>query len=128
MHVVRDGAEVVEELAQHVPSAVGRHDAGPEKLVADRLDGFLEQDLFRLGAVAVRGDDVGESFVLGRSGAVVGVCRGGEPAFVDTAPMRTESVDVAGMQFQAAPGHQKRSGHPAGGETYDALTSAQGRT
>jgi hypothetical protein len=43
MHVMRDGAEVVKEFAEQVPSTLLAHHIGAQEHVADLLDGFLQQ-------------------------------------------------------------------------------------
>ena len=44
MHVVRDGAQVVEELAEQVPAAVLTHHPSAQEPVARRLNGFFQQN------------------------------------------------------------------------------------
>src|SRR5581483_3231469 len=82
VHVVGDGAEVVEELAVDGPALVALPDRRPDQLDPFGRDGVAQRE----GALAVH-DDVAEALVRRRP--FVGRRRGGrEPALVDTAPVR----------------------------------------
>ena len=45
VHVVGNGAHVVEELAEQVPAAFALHDVGAQQQVAGSFDGFFQQEL-----------------------------------------------------------------------------------
>jgi hypothetical protein len=93
VHVVRDGAHVVEELRVHRPLLV---------LVPDRVADDLPAQLTdRVGqrqpSAAV--DDVAESLV--RRAVVVGGGRGrSEPPLVDAAAVEAEGVQVVGVELE----------------------------
>ncbi len=114
VQVVRDWTEVVEELAQQVPAATLAHHAGAEELVSGSLDGLLEQDA---PAAEV---DIAEPLVSRSTGTVVGAGCRGEPALVDTAAVSAERVKVAGIELEAATGHEEGTGHPTGSKPHDA--------
>ena len=109
MHVMRDRSHVVEELAEEVPPLFPLHRFLAEQQVAGLLDRFLQQE-----ATARRAADVAEAFVRGRAGTVVGIGGRREPAFVDAAAMRAESVEIIGMKPQPPAGMHERARHPAG--------------
>ncbi len=44
VHVMRDGAHVVEELAEQIPSAFALHHVAAEQQIARRLDGVFQQE------------------------------------------------------------------------------------
>jgi hypothetical protein len=66
--------------------------------------------------------EIAETFVGGCAGTVGGIRGGGEPAFVDAAAVRAESVQVARIELQPAAGHQERTGHPARCQTHETFT------
>ena len=120
VQVVRNRTQVVEELAEEVPAAVPLHDVGAEEAVAFGLDRLLEQ---RLLAVEF---DVAQPLVGGGERAVGGLGGGREPTLVDTAAMRAERVQIAGVQFEAAARHQEGAGDPARRQSDDAVAGGQG--
>jgi hypothetical protein len=70
VHVMRDRAEIVKELAEKVPAAFALEYLRSEQFITDLLDGFLEQETL------VRGRNVAQA-LGGRSvGPVGGVRRG----------------------------------------------------
>jgi hypothetical protein len=110
VHVVRDGAEVVEELAEEVPAAVFRHHGRAEKLITGGCNRLAE-----LRALSME-IDVAEAFILRCAGAIIGPGSGREPAFVDASTVRAEGIEVARVEFQSTSGHQERTRHPTRGE------------
>ena len=87
VHVVRDRAQVVEELAVDGPLLVGVPEPGPDHLGSVEADGVAEGEF--LAAV----NDVAQTLVRGC--ALVGRRgRRGEPAFVDAAPMGPQRVEI----------------------------------
>src|SRR5579884_1700249 len=66
VEVVRNWAEVVEELAEHVPAAALAHHVGAQEFIADLFDRLLEEYAAALGV------DVAETFVFGRARTVIG--------------------------------------------------------
>ena len=116
---MRDRAEVVEELAEQIPSAFARHRRGAEQEIARFGDGILQQK-----PIAVRAH-VAEAFVGRRAGTVVGVCRGREPALVDAAAMPAERVQIVGVQPQPPARNHEGARHPRGLEAERAASSVE---
>src|SRR5262249_475672 len=110
VHVVRDGAEVVEELAVDRPPFVLLPDRRPDEALALGLDGVGKGE----GALAAL-DDVTEPLVL-LTVLVGGGGGGSEPALVDAAAVGAEVIDVLRRQLQPPAGHQEGARHPGGGE------------
>src|SRR5207302_2103943 len=93
VHVMRNGAEIIEELAVHRPAPVTVPNRGPNQAVPFRDHGVAE----RKGSLAFV-YHVTEPFVRRR--ALVGRGRGGrEPAFVDAAAMCTQGIKILWRQF-----------------------------
>src|SRR5205823_4630829 len=120
MHVMRNRPKVVEKFAEHVPATLLAHDVRSEEFVADDFDSLFQQDPLAGSEV-----DVAEPLVLRRPRAIGGIGSGREPALIDTAPMRAESVQIAGIELQAATRHEEGARHPAWRKSYNALASAE---
>src|SRR5579863_10719527 len=108
MHVVRNRAHVVEELAKQVPSAFALHHIPAEKDIARSLDRIFEEK-----ARTLRRVHVAQSFVRSRVRAVRSFGGRRKPSFVDPAAMGAERIEVVRMELQSAPGDHERSRHPA---------------
>ena len=115
VHVVGNGAHVVEKLGVDRPFVVFGIDG-----VADDFPAEFVDDLLQLKTFAVV-NDVAEAFI-GRA-VIVGADGGGtEPAFIDPAAMEAEGVEVFGVELEAFAGLEEGAGHPAGGESQQAVT------
>ena len=110
VHVVGDGAHVVEELGVDRPFTVFVPDVGTDDGGTAGVDGVAEGEAF------FADDDVGETLVFGA--AFVGGDGGGaEPALVDATAAEAIGVGVVGVEFDAQAGLEKGAGNPGGGET-----------
>ena len=70
VHVVRNGSEIVEELAQQIESAILAHDVGAEEVIAGDVDRLLQQDPLTLVI------DVAQALIFASARPVVGLrCR-----------------------------------------------------
>ena len=107
MHVMRNRAHVVEELAEQVPAAFALHDIGAEQKIAGAFDCIFQQEF-----AARVGMNIAEAFVRRGRRAIRGFRRRGEPALVDPAPVRAEGIDVIGMKLQPASGNHEGTRHP----------------
>ncbi len=106
VHVVRNGAQVIEKFAVHGPALVFLPDLGADQHLS-RLGDRLPQRERRLAIV----DDVAKPFVPGS--AFVGGGRGRrKPAFVDAATFGAVGIKVLRGQFEPPAGHQERTRHP----------------
>src|SRR5262245_57712678 len=121
VHVMRDRAHVVEELAEDVPAVFLRHHLGADQRVASGVDGLLQ-----LKALAGLEPDVAEPFVCRRSRSVVGVGRGREPALVNATTVRAKGVQIVGMEPQAPAWLHERAGHPTRFEPEDSVAGIEG--
>ena len=120
MHVVGDGAHVVEKLAVDGPFLVLRPDRLADDLGAVGVDGVLE------GEFVPFMDDVAQTFV--RRGVLVGRGgRGAEPALVDAASVGAEGVEVLAGELEAGAGHQKGTRDPGGREAEYPFAGFEGR-
>ena len=118
VHVVGDGAHVVEELGIHRPLLVGVPDGVADDLAAENVHRVLQREA---GTVV---DHIAQAFVL--IAVVVGRGGGGaEPALVDAAAVLTQRVVVLGVQLEAASRLEERAGHPGGGQAQDAFAGFQ---
>ena len=120
VHVVRDRAHVVEELAEQVPALLALHDGRPEQRIAGLVHRVLEEE-----AASVVEPYVAQAFVWWRAGSVVRVGRRREPPLVDAAAMRPARVEVVRMELQPSARDHEGAGHPAGLETENSPTGAQ---
>jgi len=106
VHVVRDRAHIVEELAQDIEATLRGHHVSREKLIAEFPRRVLEKS-----ALAVE-IDVAQPFIPRRARAVVGGGRRGEPALVDAAAVRPERIEIVRMQLQPSAWNPRRSAAP----------------
>ena len=119
MHVMRDGAKVVEELAVHRPALIALPNGRPHESRPFEVDGFLEcEDPFPLG------NYVTQSLVRGSAG-VGGRRRRPKPALVDAASMASQRIKVLRCQLNPLTRHKKRPRHPCGRQTQNAGGSFQ---
>src|SRR5206468_11822719 len=107
MHVMRKRSEVVEELAEQVPSALALHHSRSDEQIAGGFDGLFQQK-----SSAMSEPHVSETFVCGRPGSVVRVGRGREPSLVDAAAMPAKRIQVVGMQLESPSGQHEGTGYP----------------
>ena len=115
VHVVRDGAFVVEEFAEDVPAAFAVEDLLAEQGVSGDFDSLLQQKL----AASLR-DDVAEALIFGGIGAVCSLRGRGKPALVDAAAVRAEGVDVIRVELETAARNHERAGNPRWGKLENA--------
>ena len=116
MHVMRNRPQVVEKLAEHVPSAALAHHLRPQEFVSSGFDGFLQQP--PLAAAEV---DIAQPLVGRRSRTVGGVGGGREPALINSAAMRTQRIQIARIELKPPPRHEERAWHPAWRKSHNAL-------
>jgi hypothetical protein len=93
---VRDGAHIVEQLAQDIPPAFAFDYFGAEKCVAGNFYRMLQKK--PLAFVAVH---IAQSFIVTGKRTVCGFRGGGKPAFIYPAPVCPERVQVRGMEPQS---------------------------
>ena len=124
VHVVGQGAQVVEELGVDGPAAVGLPESVADEVAFELVDGVAEENSFQ--AAAVFEGDEGEAFVGAGERAVVGRGGGGEPAFVDAAAIAAQGVVVVGVEFDAPAGDAEGARDPGGGEAEDAAALFEG--
>ena len=118
VHVMRDGAHVVEELRVNRPALV----LIPHRL-ADHSLLPLGHRVFKQELLAL---ERAEALPLVPNPAVVGgVGRAGEPAFVDAAAMGAVSVPIARGELDSLAGVQKSPRHPSGREPQQALAGVE---
>ncbi len=118
MHVMGQGAHVVEELRVHRPAAMLLPDAFADDAAPVFVDGIAEENLLRPPAVLHHH----EAQPLMRRGERAVVCGSGrgEPAFVKAAACAAEGVVVVGVELDAASGNAIETRNPGGGEAQDA--------
>jgi hypothetical protein len=121
VHVVRDRAHVVEELAEQVPALLALHHRRSDQEIAGRVDGILQQK-----PRAVFEPHVTQALVGGGAGTVVGIGRRREPALVDAAAVAAKRVEIARVQLQPLAGDHERARHPARLEPQQALSGGNG--
>ena len=109
VHVMRNRAEIVEELAQQIPAAFALH----HRRANQEISGFVDKR-FQQNAFAIAGAHVAQPLVFGRSRAIRCVCRRREPPFVDAAAVPAERVEIVRVQLEAAAGNHEGTWHPAG--------------
>jgi hypothetical protein len=93
VHVMRDGAQVVEELAQQIPTALTLYHFGAEQEIAGILHSSLEKE----SLTAVQ-PDVTQALVLQRLRPIGCFGRRRKPAFINPSAMRSECVEIIGME------------------------------
>ncbi len=108
VHVVRDGPEVVEELAEKVPALLAFDDVLAEQQIAGLIDRVLEQE-----ARAVGQPHVAQALVGRGAGTVVGIGGRRKPPFVDPAAMTAERIHIIRVQLEPASRHHEGAGNPA---------------
>ena len=108
VHVMRNGPQVVEELAEHVPSAVLAITSAPRSSSPASATASLSST--RCPSII----DIAEAFVGWRARSVGGLRGGGEPALVDAAAMRAQRIEIAGSSFRRPPGIRKERGTQQG--------------
>ena len=105
VHVVRDGAHVVEELRVDRPAFVFLPDRLADDARSGLLDGVLQQEPLAFEHA------VAQPFV-GRAAFVGGLGGAGEPPLVDAAPMRAQGVPIGWGQLDPLAGVQEVARHP----------------
>ena len=93
VHVMGNGAEIVKELAEQVPALIALHHFLAQEMVAQSLDGFLQQNFLTVHR------DITEPFVFRCSGAIGGIRSGRKPALIDSAAMRSQGIQIARIKF-----------------------------
>ena len=107
VHVVRDGAHVVEELRVDRPALVLLPDCLADDPRPGLLDGVAEQEPLAL-------EDAVAQALVGGPALVGGLGRAGEPPLVDAAAMRAQGVPVGRGQLDPLAGMQEVARHPGG--------------
>ena len=118
MHVVGDGAHVVEKLRVDRPPLVLAEDFRADELIAMFGDRILEQKLLPFEQAEAEPFVPHASFV-GRFG------RAREPAFVDPPSVGSECVKIIGMKFDAAARMQEAARHPSRGQAEQAFAGIE---
>ncbi len=112
VHVVGDGAHVVEELRVDGPAAVFFPNGLADDPPLAFLDGVFEEEALTLE------DAVAQSLVRGT--AVVGGLGGaGEPTLVDAAAVRAQGIPVGRRQLDPLARMEEVPRHPIGGKLQD---------
>ena len=86
--MIGDGAKIVEELAQNVPSALAFHNRGAEQVVAKLLDRFPQQES------CLAKPNVAEALILGSPRPVGGRCCRGKPTLVYPSAVGSKRVEI----------------------------------
>ena len=107
MHVMRNGSEVIEKLAEDIPSPLTRHHIGTEQVVPCDFHRILQQEL-----LAVTGMYVTQAFVVTSQRSVRRLNCRREPSFIDAATLAAEGINVVRMKFQTPAGNEKITWHP----------------
>ena len=110
VHVVGQGAEIVEELGEDRPALVLIPNGVANDGAFSLGDGVAEQESFAGDA------DIAKPFVFGATG-VVGLGRAGEPALVDTASVEPQRVPIGLGELNAAPRLAEDARNPVRGQT-----------
>ena len=119
VHVMGDGAHVVEKLRVDRPAFVFLPDCLADDLRAGLFDGVFQQEPLALE------DAVAQSLVWGA--AVVGGLGGaGEPAFVDAAAVCAQGIPIGRGKFDPLAGVQEVPRHPGGGQPQQSAAGIQG--
>src|SRR5262249_33942176 len=116
VHMMRNGPEIVKKLAIHRPAAI----AVPHR-AANQARPFLSDRVGERYGLFAFMNDPAESFVGHSSLVCRWSCRG-EPAFVDSPPLRPVCRVVLGCKFYSPTRHQKRARYPGGRETEKAFS------
>ena len=119
VHVVREGALVVEELRIHGPALVGVPDPFPDDRAFQLGDGVAEGHLLHPGAVL--DDHEAQTLVPARLRTVVRGSGGGKPPLIDPAPLPAERVIIGGMELDPPPGNAEETRDPSGRQAQDAF-------
>src|SRR4051812_1842212 len=118
VHVVRDGAHVVEEFRVDGPAFVFIKQWFADKLSAGFGDGISQQKFFAFEFAEA------EAFVP-NAAFIRSLGRAGEPAFVDTATMGAVRVPIIGMQTNSLAGVEERPRHPSGRESEESVAGVE---
>ncbi len=119
VQVVRNGAEVIEELAKQIPAAILLHHGRAQEAISGGFDGLFEQGFFATEL------DVTQALIMARlkgrwrlwwwRRTSVRRCRR------DARPERK----VARVELEASAGHEECARNPAGGEADNAVAGGQ---
>src|SRR5439155_24121780 len=101
VHVVRDRAQIIEELAVHRPAA----EAVPQG-TADQPWTFLHYRVGEGERLFITMHDPAKAFI-GHASLISGRRRGREPAFIDAAAVRPVRIVILRGQLDAAAWHEK---------------------